>query len=397
MMQIIEKFLVQVVSAVDIAIIRVCNRKERNDRENIILVRLDAIGDFVMWLDSAKEFKKQNRQKVILICNQVCYDIAISTGYFDKVIGIDYGKLRRTSQIRYRWSIHKRLKNIKAAQAIQCTYSKEIFSDMVMSAISAREKITIDSPQIIASRWTYKMALPIYQKVIKTPKDHVMEIRRNAIFTGKILQREVKCDVPELRENKTAQEKVPKEAYYVLFPGASERERMWPIERFAQLAEKLYNEEQYKNLKCCICGSQGEVNLYKLFIQMFKYPNMVINRMGNTSLTELIEIIRGAKFIITNDTSAVHFAAAVNTPAICIWGPWEYGRFLPYDVESVKEKHLPILCWKDMECRNCLLDKLKKTRECENHIVRDGVRKCIDLVTVEDVFSKLISYSSIIL
>lgn len=396
MIQILAKLLVQAISVIDIAIIRGRNRKVQNGTGNIILVRLDAIGDFVMWLDSAKEFK-QNGWEVILICNQVCCDVAISTGYFDKVIGVDYGKLRRTSQIRYRWSIHKRLKDLKADKAIQCTYSKEIFSDMVMSAISAREKITIDSPQIIASRWSYKMALPIYQKVIKTPKDLIMEIRRNAIFTGKALQREIKSGAPELRENKTAQEKVPKEAYYVLFPGASESERMWPIERFAQLAEKLYNEEPLKKLKCCICGSRGEAYLYKSFIQTFKYPDMVINKMGNTSLTELIEIIRGAKFIITNDTSAVHFAAAVNTPAICIWGPWEYGRFLPYDVEMVKEKCLPVVCWKDMECRNCLLDKLEKTQECEKHIVRNGVRKCIDLVTVEDVLSKLISSSSILM
>ena len=83
--------------------------------------------------------------------------------------------------------------------------------------------------------------------------------------------------------------------------------------------------------------------------------------MGQTSLPELIEIIRGAEFMVTNDTSAVHFAAAVNTQAFCIWGPWEYGRFLPYEVELTEGRNLPIVCYHDMKCRNCLLDGVDKT------------------------------------
>lgn len=382
--------LVDIVSVMDLLIIRIRNRKNIIPNDDMILVRLDAIGDFVMWLDSAKEFKKSTTGRVVLVCNQVCSDIARSTGYFDEVIGVNYGKLRHTSQVRYRWSMHRLLKCVKAGRAIQCTYSKEIFSDVVMSAIAANEKITMDSPEAISSRWTYHFTRPIYQKVITTPKEHIMEIHRNAIFTGKVLEKRVWSGVPYIKENKGAQSKVPTERYYVLFPGASEPERMWPIERFVEIAEKLYDNIEYRQMKCCLCGGKDEAYLGDLFVKKYSVPSNIINTMGQTSLLELIEIIRGAEFIITNDTSAVHFAAAVNTQAYCIWGPWEYGRFLPYVVEKTKGRKLPIVCYHEMECRNCLLDGTDKTQECKRFICENGIRKCINYILAEDVLNRII-------
>ena len=111
--------------------------------------------------------------------------------------------------------------------------------------------------------------------------------------------------------------------------------------------------------------------------------------MGETSLPELIEIIRKAEFIVTNDTSAVHFAAAVNTQAFCIWGPWEYGRFLPYKVEKMEDRKLPIVCYHEIECRNCLLDGRGKTGECMRFIQSKGIRRCLSEVTVDDVLEKI--------
>lgn len=389
----IAAFLVNLVSIVDIFLIRVRNRRERSGSNSgsIVLVRLDAIGDFIMWLDSAKEFRhcSGGKQKIILICNQVCYDIAESTGYFDQVIGLNYGKLRHTSQVGYRWSVHRILKGIRADQAVQCTYSREIFSDMVMSAVQAKEKVTIDSPGEISCRWTYRLAQPIYQQVISTPGVYMMEIRRNSLFTGKVLHRQIRPGIPELRPVAAAQGKVPEGNYYILFLGASETERMWPTERFAQVAEQLQEDVAYHSLKCCICGGRDEVYLYEKFLKQYPHADRVLNRVGNTSLLELIEVIRGAKFIITNDTSAVHFAAAVNTPAVCIWGPWEYGRFLPYDVETEQGRCLPQVCYHDMPCRNCLLYQFRKTNECKTHIEQKGIRYCLDQVQAEEVIRKV--------
>ncbi|MDE6386395.1 MAG: hypothetical protein K2L82_01160 [Lachnospiraceae bacterium] len=385
----IESLLVAIVSLADLLIIRMRNRRSDVQSNDMVLVRLDAIGDFVMWLDAAKEFRQGLDGRVILICNQVCSEIARNTGYFDEIIGVNYGKLRHTSQVKYRWSMHRLLQGVHGGQAIQCTYSKEIFSDMVMSAVTAYEKITIDSPETITSRFTYRLAGPIYQKVVVTPRNHIMEIHRNALFTRQIVKREIQSGVPLFKEVETVRGKVPSDKYFVLFPGASEPERMWQIERFAELAERLHESAQYGQLKCCLCGGKEEAYLGEKFAKRYAPKEMLIDRMGETSLLELIEIIRGAEFIVTNDTSAVHFAAAVNTQAFCIWGPWEYGRFLPYEVELTEGRNLPVVCYHDTKCRNCLLDGVDKTAECRQYIREHGIRKCLDAVTVDDVMERI--------
>ncbi len=385
----ITSILVDIVSVVDLLIIGIRNRKGDVQNEDMILVRLDAIGDFVMWLDAAKEFKERVDGRIILICNQVCSEVAENTGYFDEVISLNYGKLRRTSQIKYRWSMHGYLKGVRARQAVQCTYSREIFSDMVMSAVMANEKITIDSPETTSSRWSYRLADSIYQKKVDTPREHMMEICRNAFFTGQVLGREVRSGVPLIKGAKKAQSKVPAERYYILFLGASETERMWPVDRFVELAEKLYGDVKYSHLKCCLCGGKEETYLADEFTERYFAKDKIINKAGQTSLPELIEIIRMAEFIVTNDTSAVHFATAVNTQAFCIWGPWEYGRFLPYAVENPEDRKLPIVCYHEVECRNCLLDGRGKTAECKRFIQQEGIRRCLSLVTVEDVMTKI--------
>ena len=388
-MKSIESLLVDIVSVMDLLIIRIKNRKSRAQNKDVALVRLDAIGDFVMWLDAAKEFRKNIEGKVTLICNQVCCEIACNTGYFDEVIGVNYGKLRHTSQVKYRWSMHRLLKDVRVEKAVQCTYSREIFSDMVMSAVSANEKITIDSPESILSRWTCRIAEPIYQKVIATPKEHVMEIHRNALFAGQVLGRHIRSGVPSIKEVERARSKVPVEQYYIMFLGASEQERMWPVEYFAKLAEKLHESVEYGCLKCCLCGGKEEIYLANEFTERYCPKEKIISRVGQTSLPELIEVIRSAEFIVTNDTSAVHFAAAVNTQAFCIWGPWEYGRFLPYSVEKAEGRRLPVVCYHEVECRNCLLDGTDKTRECMRFIRREGIRRCLSGVTVDDVMEKI--------
>ena len=143
-------------------------------------------------------------------------------------------------------------------------------------------------------------------------------------------------------------------------------------------------------MKCCLCGGNDEAYLGDLFLKKYSVQNNVINTVGKTSLLELIEIIRGAEFLITNDTSAVHFAAAVNTQAYCIWGPWEYGRFLPYVVEKNEGRKLPIVCYHEMECRNCLLDGTDKTQECKRFICENGIRKCINYILAEDVLNRIL-------
>ncbi|CAN5269238.1 hypothetical protein BH09BAC6_BH09BAC6_01480 [soil metagenome] len=47
-------------------------------------------------------------------------------------------------------------------------------------------------------------------------------------------------------------------------------------------------------------------------------------------MIELCELIAGAKLLISGDTVAIHLAAALSVPSICIAKGDLYGRFIPY-------------------------------------------------------------------
>ena len=61
-----------------------------NHEFSVLLVRLDSIGDFFVWLDQAKEYRKiYPGKKIMLVGNKSWAGIAGKLPYFDAVIPVD--------------------------------------------------------------------------------------------------------------------------------------------------------------------------------------------------------------------------------------------------------------------------------------------------------------------
>jgi ADP-heptose:LPS heptosyltransferase len=135
--------------------------------------------------------------------------------------------------------------------------------------------------------------------------------------------------------------------YFVLFPGASSPIKQWPVEFFAAVANHLVDQFGWIPL---VCGGPAEHLLGDQLIKKLNVPN-AINFAGITTLPELTELLRGARLVISNDTSAVHIAAGVGVPSVCILGGGHYGRFMPYPnhVGGVK----PVSVIHRMDCFGC--------------------------------------------
>jgi ADP-heptose:LPS heptosyltransferase len=63
------------------------------------------------------------------------------------------------------------------------------------------------------------------------------------------------------------------------------------------------------------------------------------NLTGQIPLTSLVKYLEDAELLISNETSPVHIAAAVNTPVICISNGNHLGRFNPYPREIFQDAH----------------------------------------------------------
>ena len=65
---------------------------KHNSLKVLLLIRQDAIGDFILWLDTAKEYKKHfppESHKIVLIGNALWCDLAMELPFWDEVLPVN--------------------------------------------------------------------------------------------------------------------------------------------------------------------------------------------------------------------------------------------------------------------------------------------------------------------
>jgi ADP-heptose:LPS heptosyltransferase len=319
-----------------------------NYSNKLLLVRLDAIGDFIIWIDSAKEYRRlYPNRKIILCVNSVSYDLASRLPYWDEVISVNMRYFYRN--IVYRWKIISMISRGKYEIAIQPTYTRNIFlGDSIIRATKAKERIgsfgdnsnISDKEKAISDRW--------YTRLIPANTHQLMELDRNAEFIQNLSGNKFQASIPILPRLVLLNKRLTVFGdFIIIFPGASWHGRQWPSEKFSQILALLYKKYKFKMI---LCGSSAEVKLCQDIGD--ESCADIINFAGQTSLSELIELIRGARLLIANETSAIHIAVAVGTPSVCILGGGHYGRFMPYP-KSIDNCDKVYSATNKMDCYNC--------------------------------------------
>lgn len=363
------------------------NRCEMNT-DKVLVIKVDAIGDFIIWLDSAKELRKCfPGKKITLMCGGACVDIAKQTGYFDEIITLNIRKFEADNA--YRKEEEAKLSKLSFDVLVQTAYSRTVHMDMLAACIPAKQKIGLvsDETRTNLSRYiTFKANRKkldnIYDKLIPTSKEWLMEVKRNAELIRGLGIDDFKTNMPKLSSYECKEGIIPSEDYYVIFPGASTPKKMWAIEKFAKVADYVSDN---KSLTGYVCGSKDEEWLYDKLKEAAKSSTMLNNYMGKTSLLELGEVIRNAKFVISNDTSGIHYAAATDVPSVCILGEYNFGRFLPYDCDENTNKSKMIICNANMPCKRCAVSKM--TAECNKCMATTGRYHCVDIISEEMVIN----------
>lgn len=100
--------------------------------------------------------------------------------------------------------------------------------------------------------------------------------------------------------------------------GASEAKRCWPVKHFAELAKLL---GQTGNYQIVLIGGPKELNLVNHFQQATGADifAQVENKVGKTSLSELLTLIDGLDVLVTGDTGPLHLAIALKTATVSLY------------------------------------------------------------------------------
>ncbi|MCP4262953.1 MAG: glycosyltransferase family 9 protein [Planctomycetes bacterium] len=211
-----------------------------------------------------------------------------------------------------------------------------------------------------------------YTHKIKQTKDciHLVDFYLNIIKAAGATKLDVEFILPEHPEaagsirNLLKNHYVSPDNYVVFIPGSAHEDKRWPIERFAELAEKI---SSHHKLPIVATGDAGEATLIEKLKDLSKVP--IANIAGKTSLSELVVLLSNAKLVVSNDTGPGHIAAALSTPLVLMFSWSNPARIAPY-------KRIECLVAREPFSRG---HKIKS---------RDP-KHFVDTITVDEVYTKV--------
>ena len=154
--------------------------------------------------------------------------------------------------------------------------------------------------------------------------------------------------IPEFLSNAVITEK----NYFVICAGGNTPLQYWNEEKFAAVINYIFEKDP--DIKCVAIGVETEADEFRKIAAGVIQTNRIISLIGRTNILEYIEVVRNARWLITNDTSAAHIAGAVETPSVAVAVSWNTGRFYPYQTENKPAGHiLPIGIRADLACSGC--------------------------------------------
>lgn len=135
--------------------------------------------------------------------------------------------------------------------------------------------------------------------------------------------------------------------YAVMVPGARKPANRWPAHRFGELSSLL-------PIKTLVIGSREDIHLADVVVEASK--GNAVSLAGKTDLKSLIEVIRSARFVVSNDSGPMHIAVALGIPVFALFGPANPLRTGPYGRGHtvIREDVLCAPCYKrtchDLKC-----------------------------------------------
>lgn len=159
--------------------------------------------------------------------------------------------------------------------------------------------------------------------------------------------------------------------YFVFHPSASCPSKIWPPERFAELADELARKQGV--LPVVIGEGMGTEHAYQMEAAM---EESAVNLSGRLTVGMLGWLLKGARLLISNDSGPVHAASAVGTPVISIFGRnrvglnparWKpiskNGSYIQKDVGCVECLahlcHIDFLCLKELSVSEVIAEVKK--------------------------------------
>ena len=153
--------------------------------------------------------------------------------------------------------------------------------------------------------------------------------------------------------------------------------KRWPAERFGEVVVQL---ERELGATCVLLGTVGDRDAGRAIESAVdaagrdrqaagERPGRLVNLIGSTDIRALIGVISRCQAFLSNDSGAMHFAAALGVPVTAMFGPSDEHETAPLGDHTVLTN--PV--W----CRPCLLRECPIDHRCMKGISSDRVADAV--------------------
>ncbi len=329
-------------------------------RRGLVVIRMDGIGDMVLFRNSldhyADAFDVDPTEITVIGCESwqpIAHEVF--AGY--KVMAINEHRYAR--HLLYRFTVNLKIRRLAPAITVTDAYFRRALMADSLAWVANAPRTVVALPYINEpTRVEYTWYMSQGWEVIDTGPYPRHEIVRHAAFVSAIAGREIVPQAPHIQWPARLAALDRPQPFAVLNPGSNEFGRRWPLDEYVALARWLRG----RGLQVVFVGKADEKadgNTDGSAIDELAGDDGVLDMTGKSTLPQLLDLMRDAELVVSNDTGPAHVGIALGTSTVVIVGGGHFGSFVPYP-DGVAPDHARFV-HERMDCYHCFWRCHKRT------------------------------------
>lgn len=348
----------------------------------IFIIALSGIGDALMFTPALKLLRAQlsDAQIDVLVMVKGAQDIFINNPNINNVYRFDFLREGIVKSLKYILSLRG-----KYDTSINVYPSNRKEYNIINFLFGIKNRVAVKYLKTDFSNLGFLNSIRI------TENNSVHNVETNIKLIEKLLNKQFNED-PTLELFVTKEDKIRAQKFFSennilsddlvigFHPGCATLKnhikRRWEPEKFAELGKKLIDDHRAKIL---VFGGPDEYELKNLVkVKIDSQDAFVVNTNG---ILQSAAIMKRCNLFVTNDSSQMHIAAALQLKVVVIIGPTN-----PHYIHPWKTEHKIVTL--NLDCAPCFFYS-PRPLIC----IRDDVKfKCIKELTVDMAYDAVINY-----
>lgn len=341
---------------------------ESGYEESILLINYNNLGDLICDTPSIRNIRKryQKEKIILLVRNQCCVELMNNCPYIDEVIEMPHSK----DSLEVYYEFCKKLKKYAFILSVQFVRPFNEFNrTYIPYMLDIKKRLGLIQKDYKAK---YEKAFTEYVELFNNTTRTEESLELLKLLNIKIDNEKTECWI-----NNQNIMHFKYDNYIIIQTCATMESRMWHHSNFITLIKLILNK--YSDIKILLTGTMNEYDKIKHIHDEIDNDRVII--MTDINIDTLLNYIKNARLLITNDTGPFHFATAFNIKRIVMFGisPKEY-------LIRSKTENCIAICGTNKCPKDCNIRQLTSSNCIETYKMFGDNYNCINTINPHLVF-----------